>query len=199
MMKASANDASWVNIPKQLYHYCIDNENDVGYGCVYRVLQTMESQWLGQPASSFAKIRTVLGMGNHNPLLPKKSWLEPIDIRTFIHKESVPLQTRLMLYFPNVQDVVSRKTRARMLRTKLTDADVLYINKESFLKDLKAIFRKKKYAIAIDNGVMSYAIVGFKPDRLLLVDPHTLETGRVVREMPLTVFFNDFWMVLQVY
>lgn len=197
MYGSSHEDSQLINRPDVLYYYNCDGStfSDVGWGCVYRMLQTLYTQVLGMPAPSLSHIQRTLAV-SYTPMDSKQMWIEPVDIIRFFDASGVAVPQKLFLYFPNPADVVSQRTQMLMRRTSLQDAHCVYFNGEKLLSDLKETFRKHRYLVIIDNGVMSYGIFGFRGCKLLVLDPHTTAEGRVVQEMDVSQFLRQFWMVL---
>jgi len=190
--------------PLKIYHYNCDGFPDQGFGCVYRNVQTVLAK-LSCPVPTLLDMMRMCSIDSDSPELSSK-WIEPIDARRIIKKKCewvCPQQKFVLgLYVRHSPDDAAK----RMYRTKLRDFDWMSEDSTEVDAKIKRSLRETSGTpIIIDNGVSSFAIVGYinnaasTTTTYWVADPHA--NRPVVRTMSFKDMFqrDPMWMMLFVH
>ena len=158
-----------------IYHYCCDNIDDRGWGCVFR--STLNA--VAQSGSSMSMDRMIDKFG--------RKWIEPAMTMTVI-PSSLIADTYLLLQTPDAH-LDMRLTMKSDYKIHLAYAfDVL-------------ILLEKYNALVIDNGVLCYCLCRHDNNSFYILDPHTTSKNNVVHTLDAPLQFLEHcrcWMILAV-
>ena len=181
----------------KLYHYNIDNFNDMGFGCSYRNLQTILSSFRHYYDNNI-KIPDIKDLlyyfkPNYKHLIEidnlNELWIEPYQISQYLQDYNINALN--LLYLFNDDDI------NKVIKTDIDVYDKRTYYKENFNSLLNIInyhFLCSKLPIVIDDGVYSYCICKKNNDYLLISDPHIM-TGDNMYEKPLSFLSDKTWMI----
>lgn len=185
-----------------IYHYCIDNFNDVGFGCSYRNTQTILSSYKKNYKNNIEipNIRDILNYFNSDYkekiTIGKVTdlWIEPFHVSEYLEKH-YQIKGQNVLYVTKDEDI------SKILKTDISIylSNTIY-NKNTFSELIELInqhFNKSKLPIIIDNGVYSYCLTKFNDssNEFILLDPHTT-TNKDTTKIIDTIFLQKcFWML----
>tara|TARA_Y100000589_G_C26994775_1_gene564151 strand:- start:129 stop:707 length:579 start_codon:yes stop_codon:yes gene_type:complete len=182
-----------------IYHYCIDDFNDVGFGCSYRNIQTILSavKKYYKNDISIPNVKSILKYFNNDYEKKIKQgktqelWIEPYHISEYL-KNYYKIKGQNILYLLEDQDI------SKILKTDIFIylSDSIY-HKSNFNKVLEIInehFNKNKIPIVIDNGVYSYCLTKIN-ENFILIDPHTTNDDNATKIIDEVFLKNSFWMV----
>ena len=189
-----------VNYP--VYYYCIDDFNDVGFGCSYRNAQTILSSYKNnyKDTINIPRIQDMLQYFNSDykeKLKESKKtalWIEPYQISEYL-KKNFQIQGKNILYVTQDQDI------ERIMKTDIS----IYIeskvyNHNNFSELIELIsnhFANSKLPIVIDDGVYSYCMIYShdQPDKIILIDPHTQRNDSSIKIKDISFIKESFWMI----
>ena len=162
-------------MPVWIWGYGDGNENDEGYGCVYRNVQTLLQMLTGKQPPSVTALRHILKVPwSENK---KNMWIVPRDAEKLINKlvPCAPTRTRTF----TASESTSREVQ-NFIRQSLHQAGGL--------------------PILIDNGTSSYLILEERGDfGYLIGDPHKRKPSQRRRLLTEQNFFRNWkWMTLVV-
>jgi len=184
-----------------IYHYCMDNFNDIGFGCSYRNIQTIISSYKKNYKNNIKipNIKNILNYFDRNyqiKIAEGKTidlWIEPFQISEYL-KNHYKIKGENILYVTKDEDI------SKILKTDISVylSNTIY-NKSTFDKLLDLInqhFNKSKLPIVIDNGTYSYCIVNSNNnlEDLILIDPHTTNSKNTTKIKNKNFLKNSFWM-----
>lgn len=167
-----------------IYHYCCDDIDDRGWGCVFRSFQNA-AEILGSHVSMKAMVKHF-----------GEEWLEPPLLVPWIPAE---LSGNTFLWLrPQDSDA-----ECDMLRTTRKDYDVqlhargtgMRIYGSASILHLFDVYD----TLVIDNGMLAYCLVREGPGRYYILDPHNTVASKVRRKLEKPVDFLAHcrcWMVL---
>jgi hypothetical protein len=155
-----------------IYHYCCDNIDDKGWGCVFRSLQNAVTTFGG--TVSMRDMVTEFG----------EMWIEPAMVIHYIPNH-IQWQTYLWLH--------SKESEHSMLYTSPNQYRV-------HLGELREILLLlcRYQILLIDNGTLSYCMYK-DSDTICILDPHTQVASEVKRTLSNPIEFlsrNDCWMII---
>ena len=200
----------------KLYHYNMNNFNDVGFGCSYRNLQTILSCYKTNYPSKFDKvdinnkdipdIRELLYYFNNDyqnkidKYITRDLWIVPVQIAEYLYNN-------YNIKYNNVLYILEDKDISNMLKTDISsyfvkNDDLIFdnniYNHDDFDKIINLFiqhFNKSKLSIVIDNGIYSYCIGDIKEDKIFIIDPHTTTGDNIIKIKDLKYIENSFWMI----
>ena len=167
-------------MPVWIWGYGDGNENDEGYGCVYRNVQTLLQMLTGKQPPSVTDLRTILKVPwSENK---KSMWIVPRDAEKLINKlvPCAPTRTRTF----TTSESTTREIVQNFIQQSLHQAGSL--------------------PILVDNGTSSYLILEKRGDfGYLIGDPHKKKPSQRRRLLTKQNFFRNFfrypkWMILVV-
>lgn len=185
-----------------IYHYCIDNFNDIGFGCSYRNIQTILSSYKKHYKNNIEipNIRDILNYFNSDyqeKIIKGKItdlWIEPFQISEYL-KKHYKIKGENILYVTKDEDI------SKILKTDISIylSNTIY-NKSTYNKLLDLInqhFNKSKLPIVIDNGTYSYCLSNPINDseNLILIDPHTTDSKNTTKIKNKLLLKQSFWMI----
>ena len=180
----------------KLYHYNMDDFNDIGFGCSYRNLQTILSCYKNYYDDiEIPNIKDILyyfkpayeyyiNTNNHTEL-----WIEPYQISQYLQQYNINALN--LLYLNDENDV------QKILKTDLDIYDKATYNKNNFNSLLNIInyhFLNSHLPIIIDDGIYSYCICKKNSDYILISDPHIM-SGENTYEKPISFLSGRTWMI----
>jgi Ufm1-specific protease 2 len=179
----------------KLYHYCLDNFDDTGFGCSYRNIQTILSAYKKYYDESIKvpDIRHILEYFNkkYKQIKNKRElWIEPYHVSQYINKE-YDIKSKITLY------IIKNNNVSNILKTSID----VYLKDKTYHKfeDLEQLFRnhfcKSKLPIIIDNGIYSYCIGNINKNEVTIIDPHTCKDEDVIKIKDFSFIKNSFWMI----
>ena len=184
-----------------VYHYCMDDFNDVGFGCSYRNTQTILSavkKYYKQDTRipNVKEIFTYFNKDYQQKIIKGKTndlWIEPYQIYQYL-KNIYKIKGRNLIYFIRDDDVT------KILKTDITVyfPDSIFSKKDFYelLQILQNHFKKSKLPIVIDNGVYSYCIAEIISNHsILLLDPHTTQSDNTNQIKSIEYLKDSFWMI----
>ena len=187
-------------IEYKIYHYCMEDFNDIGFGCSYRNIQTILSAYKKYYKKEIIvpNIRDIFLYFDKsykekiNTSKTMELWIEPYNIYQYL-KNNYNLNGTNLIYFTRDDEVT------KILKTDITVyfPDSIY-GKKDFDKLLKILinhFNQSKLPIVIDNGVYSYCIGNISNNSLLLIDPHTTKDDNTNKIKDIYYLQNSFWMI----
>lgn len=182
-----------------IYNYCMDNFNDIGFGCSYRNIQTILSSYEKNYKNNIKipNIKDILHYFNINyqqKIIEGKTmdlWIEPFQISEYL-KINYKIKGENILYVTKDEDI------RKILKTDISVylSNTIY-NTNTFDKLLDLInqhFSKSKLPIVIDNGIYSYCIVDNNIEDLIIIDPHTTNSKNTTKIKNKSFLKNSFWM-----
>ncbi len=173
-----------------LYQYGDEGYNDSGFGCVYRNVQSILSCLsLTNPAITVPSIYEMISeiKGTDFEALPLvERWIEPIDACNYIEKKWGIVGENFMSigYNGRLPGIMTTNKNIYKYSTYATVEILDIINKH---------FKKSNVPVLIDDGTMSYLIIGYNENMLHISDPHTRE--RRVYFWPEERFGHSGWMI----
>lgn len=192
----------------KLYHYQCDSINDVGWGCVYRNIQTIFSalnyyKYINYSVPSITellKCYKLYELYRNKQYSNTQLWIEPYHASIYIKKNIPDINCVNLLYLRN------KNSYNNILKTPLSTYGSKQIytiyNKQSLEKRLINL-NKNNIPILIDNGIYSYLITNLRyANNVLicdLIDPHKLSTTNVLRNNFLFNILNyDTLMIMAI-
>ena len=173
-----------------LYQYGDDNYNDSGFGCVYRNIQTILSCLsLSNPAVTVPNIREMISeiKGPDFENLPMvQRWIEPASAGDYIRK-------KWGIEGGNYMSVGYHGKNPGIMTTDKNVYRDSTFGSRGILLIIDQHFQQSNIPILIDDGTMSYLIVGYSENMLHIADPHTRE--RKVYFWPEERFGHQGWMI----
>ena len=173
-----------------LYQYGDEGYNDSGFGCVYRNVQTMLSCLsLKNPTVTVPSIREMIseikGPGFEKlPLVQR--WIEPADACNYI-------QQKFGIIGHNYMSIGHHGRIPGIMTTDKKIYEYSTYGSLDMLSIISAHFQKSDIPVLIDDGTMSYLIIGYNENMLHISDPHTRE--RKVYFWPEERFGHSGWMI----
>ena len=173
-----------------LYQYGDEGYNDHGFGCVYRNIQSIVSCLsLKDPSVTVPNIREMIReiKGPDFEKLPAvERWIEPIDACQYI-------KTKWGIDGENYMSIGYHGKPPVILTTNKTIYEFSTYGSDEMIDLIKEHFRKSDVPVLIDDGTMSYLILGYSENMLQISDPHTSE--RKVYFWPEERFGHSGWML----
>ena len=171
-------------VPPYVYAYGDGNENDQGFGCVYRNVQTL-LRLLGVPVPRVAQMMRVLNVRASKRL--RDMWIEPPQAAQLLARYGgVP--TRVLVFCPR------DRPRNPMQRTRLEDHRPWVRTPAGFLSALNMSLAQG-WPPLVDDGVASYLVLRAGTDTVLLGDPH--RPSQRVRAVTSVQFYGrPLWVAL---
>ena len=176
---------------QRIYHYNYANkDNDSGFGCVYRNLQTT-LYYLGCRVPSLSEMMKLVGIDETSIDL-KSKWIEPVDAKHICGVVCPSKKSELVLYTTTSHATAKKK----MYRTNLSQFDKKVHSYDVLQKKIKDHLEATKgIPIVIDNGISSYAIIGYnKTDTFIIADPHA--NRPIIRTFDFQTDYHPMWMLL---
>ena len=180
----------------KLYHYGMEDYDDIGFGCSYRNIQTILSAYKKYYDNNITipNIRELLNYFNKdylNIVNKKDLWIEPYHISNYLFQN-------FNIKFINTIYVTKDEDITKILKTDIN----VYLSNKTYHKNnfiellnlFKIHFSKSKLPIIIDNGVYSYCIKTIN-DKVILIDPHTTSDDNVIKHKDISFIKNTFWMI----
>ncbi len=170
--------------PHRIFRYGDGGENDHGWGCVYRNTQTVLREMGVETPPSIARMMAKLGISPSKN--QQEMWIEPPDANTFI--QHVTGRRLSQVAYPS-----SRSIDRISMRYGGTDFEIVEQSEqlESMIKDS---LEKHHIPIIIDDGIVSYVILGLSEGEVVIGDPHVQRNN--VRVLPAEQFYSKAWMML---
>lgn len=157
--------------PVRVWGYGDQGEDDRGYGCVYRNVQTLLHMLTRTRPPPIRTLRWILGVPWSDN--KRQMWIEPRDAALLINV-LVPSATT--------------KTRT------FTDSSIGSLN-DFILRSLS----RTGFPVLVDNGISSYLIFGSTEEGYRIGDPHHLKESLRRRVLSYEEFFSSpRWMILVV-
>lgn len=204
-VSASAFNGVVITGIDKVFGYMDQGLNDVGWGCVYRNVQTLRRFHKSPHKSVWSMVKTVhpsfatrtKGTGKDQELgiaVPSQYtqlWIEPTDVKKYKLMQNVVTA----LYCPAKKDI-SAFLRQSLKRSKITDFDHVFRCQETFW-DFVQHGLEHRCPMLIDDKAYSYVLYGITKDAMIIADPH--QTNRTKRKclMPLYKLFSKPWMVVR--
>jgi len=187
----------------KLYHYTMNNFNDIGFGCSYRNIQTILSSYKSNYKNNIKipDIREILyyfdskyqeKIDNHQT---NALWIEPMQISKYLFN-------KFNIKFKNLLYIIKETDVNLMLKTNITD----YLNNNEkniynlqdfdiLINLMKNHFEISKLPIVIDNGIYSYCIGEINNNKITIIDPHTKTKENIIKYEDLNYIKKNFWMI----
>eukprot|EP01080_Neovahlkampfia_damariscottae_P008656 gene8656-603_t len=160
------------------FHYDSCNETDQGWGCAYRVLQSIlsnlyykqkkETKNTGHIIPSIYEIQLQL---EKIKLFKKKDvgsnkWIEPPEIALYLQSLSINCDEAVFYNPLNKQELKKESTK-------------IYHNFEELITKFYSHFEKNKTPIIFDDSIYAYSLVGIRRNKdefqVLRFDPHNFD------------------------
>lgn len=179
----------------KLYHYKIDDFDDIGFGCSYRNIQTILSAYSLKNNINIPNIKDILTFfyPNYEHIQKKHLWIEPLQISKYL-LDTYNIKCNNLLY------VMNDKDSQKMLKSDITyyiENNKIYNSKQ--FNNIKTIinnhFFNSNLPIVIDDGIYSYCVCSISNNSITLIDPHTTQNKDIIKIKSLEFFKNKFWMI----
>jgi len=179
----------------KLYHYKIDDFDDVGFGCSYRNIQTILSAYSLKNNINIPNIKDILTFfyPNYEHIQKKHLWIEPLQISKYL-LDTCNIKCNNLLY------VMNDKDSQKMLKSDITyyiENNKIYNSKQ--FNNIKTIinnhFFNSNLPIVIDDGIYSYCVCSISNNSITLIDPHTTQNKDIIKIKSLEFLKNKFWMI----
>lgn len=187
-----------------IYHYGDEDFNDRGYGCVYRNIQTLLSVFLEQNPHDNRKVPGIVQLlrefkgDDFQQLSVSDRWIEP-------HAAGQYLQKKWNIGGKDVMSIGIKGDRPCIMSTDVSiygehvgssairdERGITLLSSEA-LNELHTHFRFGGLPVLIDDGVMSYLIMGMDNAVLFIADPHMYT--REKRVWTDSEFLQRSWMM----
>ena len=175
----------------QIYHYNYNPEdNDSGFGCVYRNVQTTLF-YLNCPVPSLTEMMDMVGIDKTSSEL-KSKWIEPVDAKLICERVCPSLSSKLVLYTTTSPS----QSQQKMYRTQLSQFDTTIRSYTVLQKAIQEHLQATNgVPIVIDNGISSFAIIGYTTtNTFIIADPHA--NRPLVRLFDFQTDYHPMWMLL---
>ena len=187
------------------YHYNCDNIKDIGWGCVYRNIQTMFSYLncflFPIKVPSIIKIMKFFNKPTYGNGL--NMWIEPHQAKEFFksylleYEKLHKLELVEILWVKNNESI--NQIEFTPLEVYTTSPNLIFATDKKIneLLDLLRINLKNKIPILIDNGTYSYLIKSIdEKNNGIIIDPHCTEHARILEKDLSTWLTNSScWMI----
>jgi len=190
-----------------IWGYGDGNENDEGYGCVYRNVQTLLQMLTGKQPLSVTDLRTILQVPwSENK---KSMWIVPRDAEKLINK-LVPCATTSTFTILKVLNAPWSENKKSMWIVPRDATTSTFTTSESTTREIvqnfiqQSLHQAGSLPILVDNGTSSYLILEKRGDfGYLIGDPHKKKPSQRRRLLTKQNFFRNFfrypkWMILVV-
>ncbi len=180
------------------YYYNCDGYNDIGWGCVYRNLQTLISfiNYKYNLNYNIPSINILLLFFNKQNIINKqKLWIEPYHVGLWFNNYKEKFTYKHILY------VKSDRSIENILYTPI---EIYTLNNNKIinnLEELKHIINNINIPLIIDNGTYSYILENIDiNNNIILIDPHTTKLKNIKIKKNYYNFFNNYdcWMIIQI-
>ena len=181
----------------EVYHYGKCGLNDCGWGCTYRNIQTIVSslQVMRGEAGTVPTMQELLGYAGKALCgggTSRRLWLEPHAAGLILERYKVKCENILFIQ----EDAVLSRMQTTDISIYTGEGGAILHDEKELEERLRSHFKISSLPIIIDDGTFSYAIWLDTGGQLWLIDPHTTDGSKVVREIPWSYLARKFWMIL---